>query len=84
MSHKDPYGMEYSELKPQFKKWEEILKANVICRIGNRDHINAYLCYMLYSLSTLQLGLLHGQKDGGHSRAWHNGYAIWNALNPSL
>ena len=82
--NKDPYGMEYNELKPQFKKWEEILRANVICTIGNRDHINACLCYMLYSLSTLQLGLLHGQKDGGHSHAWHNGYAVWNAPNPSL
>ena len=48
---KDPYGMELNELLPQFKKWEEILRANVISTIGNRDHINLCLCYMLYSLS---------------------------------
>ena len=51
---KDPYGMELNELKPQFKKWEEILRANVISTIGNRDHINVCLCYMLYSLSVRQ------------------------------
>ena len=52
---KDPYGMEYNELRPRFKKWESILRANVICSIGNRDHVNACMCYMLYSLSTGQL-----------------------------
>ena len=49
---KDPYGMEYNELKPRFKKWESILRANVICSIGNRDHVNACMSYMIYSLST--------------------------------
>jgi hypothetical protein len=34
---------------PKFKKWEELLRANVISTIGNRDHINVCLCYMLYS-----------------------------------
>ena len=48
---KDPYGMELNELKPQFRKWEEVLRANVISTIGNRDHINLCLCYMMYSLS---------------------------------
>jgi hypothetical protein len=52
--NKDPYGMELNELKPQFKKWEELLRANVISTIENRDHINACLCYMLYSLSVRQ------------------------------
>jgi hypothetical protein len=52
--NKDPYGMELNELKPQFKKWEELLRANVISTIGNRDHINVCLCYMLYSLSVRQ------------------------------
>jgi hypothetical protein len=51
---KDPYGMELNELLSQFKKWEEVLRANVISTIGNRDHINLCLCYMLYSLSTRQ------------------------------
>lgn len=26
--NKDPYGMELNELKPQFRKWEEVLRAN--------------------------------------------------------
>jgi hypothetical protein len=52
--NKDPYGMELNELKPQLKKWEEVLRANVISTIGNRDHINVCLCYMLYSLSVRQ------------------------------
>ena len=51
---KDPYGMELNELMPQFKKWEEILRANVISTIGNRDHINLCLSYMMFSLSTRQ------------------------------
>jgi hypothetical protein len=51
---KDPFGMEVNELKPHFKKWEEILRANVIRSIGNRDHVNTCLCYMLYSISTGQ------------------------------
>jgi hypothetical protein len=46
--------MELNELKPQFKKWEEILRANVISSIGNRDHVNTFLSYMLYSISTGQ------------------------------
>ena len=32
---KDPYGMELNELKPQFRKWEEVLRAHVISTIGN-------------------------------------------------
>ena len=51
---KDPFGMELNELKPQFKKWEEVLRANFISSIGNRDHVNTCLCYMLYSISTGQ------------------------------
>jgi hypothetical protein len=51
---KDPFGMEINELKPQFKKWEEILRANVISSIGNRDHVNTCLSYMLFSISTGQ------------------------------
>ena len=46
--------MELSELKPQFRKWEKVLRANVISSVGNRDHVNTCLCYMLYSISTRQ------------------------------
>ena len=51
---KDPYGMELSELKPQFRKWEKVLRGNVMCSIGNRDRVKTCLCYMLYSISTRQ------------------------------
>ncbi|GJX03502.1 hypothetical protein Tco_0189418 [Tanacetum coccineum] len=40
-----------SELKIEFKKWEIILSENVVSLTGNKDHPNAYLCYMLYCLS---------------------------------
>ena len=33
--NKDPFGMELNELKPQFRKWKEVLRANVISSIGN-------------------------------------------------
>lgn len=46
--------MELNELKPQFRKWEEVLMANVISSAGNRDHVNTCLSYMLYSISTRQ------------------------------
>ena len=49
---KDPFGMELNELRPQFLKWEEIIRANAISTLGNRDHINTCLSYMLYSVST--------------------------------
>ena len=51
---KDPFGMELNELQPQFRRWEEVLRANVISSVGNRDHVNTCLSYMLYSISTRQ------------------------------
>lgn len=52
--NKYPFGMELKELKLQFKKWEEILSANVMCTFENHDHMNTCLCYMLYFFSTCQ------------------------------
>jgi hypothetical protein len=52
--NKDPFGMKLNELKPQFRKWEEVLRANVISSIGNRDHVNTCLSYILFSISTRQ------------------------------
>ncbi|GJU85610.1 hypothetical protein Tco_1293156 [Tanacetum coccineum] len=48
----DPFQMIVSELKTEFKKWEVILSENVISLTGNKDHLNACLCYMLYCLAT--------------------------------
>nr|GEW18739.1 hypothetical protein [Tanacetum cinerariifolium] len=48
----DPFQMIVSELKTEFKKWEVILSENVVSLTENKDHLNAYLCYMLYSLTT--------------------------------
>ncbi|GKE45998.1 hypothetical protein Tco_1473282, partial [Tanacetum coccineum] len=47
----DPFQMIVSELKIEFKKWEIILSENVVSLTGNKDHPNAYLCYMLYCLA---------------------------------
>jgi hypothetical protein len=51
---RDPFAMELNELRPEFKKMEDVLRANVMCTIGNRDHINACLCHMMYNISTRQ------------------------------
>ncbi|GJX00018.1 hypothetical protein Tco_0183931, partial [Tanacetum coccineum] len=36
------------EIKPTLKPLEEIIRENVFCLGGNRDHVPACLCYMLY------------------------------------
>ncbi|GJX02986.1 hypothetical protein Tco_0188902 [Tanacetum coccineum] len=36
------------EIEPTLKPLEEIIRENVFCLGGNRDHIPACLCYMLY------------------------------------
>ncbi|GJR60435.1 hypothetical protein Tco_1502597 [Tanacetum coccineum] len=43
--------MVLSELKTNFMKWEIILSENTVRLIGNKDHPNACLCYMLYCLT---------------------------------
>nr|GEV90886.1 hypothetical protein [Tanacetum cinerariifolium] len=46
----DPYQMELSEMKQGFRKWETILSENVISLMGNKDHPNDCLVYMLFCL----------------------------------
>ncbi|GKA83588.1 hypothetical protein Tco_0805183, partial [Tanacetum coccineum] len=36
------------EIEPTLKPLEEIIHENVFCLGGNRDHVSACLCYMLY------------------------------------
>ncbi|GKA42961.1 hypothetical protein Tco_0735621, partial [Tanacetum coccineum] len=36
------------EIEPTLKPLEEIIQENVFCLGGNRDHVPACLCYMLY------------------------------------
>ncbi|GKC18786.1 hypothetical protein Tco_1020936 [Tanacetum coccineum] len=36
------------EIEPTLKPLEEIIRENVFCLGGNRDHVPACLCYMLY------------------------------------
>ncbi|GJV91798.1 hypothetical protein Tco_1539611 [Tanacetum coccineum] len=36
------------EIEPTLKPLEEIIRENVFCLRGNRDHVPACLCYMLY------------------------------------
>ncbi|GJS28909.1 hypothetical protein Tco_0489529 [Tanacetum coccineum] len=49
---RDPFQMELSGMKLDFRKWETILRENVISLTGNKDHLNACLVYMLYCLAT--------------------------------
>ncbi|GJV69279.1 hypothetical protein Tco_1484788 [Tanacetum coccineum] len=46
----DPFQIELSKIKLEFRKWETILSENVICLTGNKDHPNVYLIYMLFCL----------------------------------
>ncbi|GKA21129.1 hypothetical protein Tco_0701118 [Tanacetum coccineum] len=43
--------MVLSEMKLDFKNCETILRENAISLLGNKDHLNAYLVYMLYCLA---------------------------------
>ncbi|GKA30533.1 hypothetical protein Tco_0716838 [Tanacetum coccineum] len=36
------------EIMPTLKPLEEITRENIFCLVGNRDHVPACLCYMLY------------------------------------
>ncbi|GJW46339.1 hypothetical protein Tco_0077985 [Tanacetum coccineum] len=49
---RDPFQMELSEMKFEFRKWETILSENVISLSENKDHLNACLVYMLFYLAT--------------------------------
>ncbi|GJX14324.1 hypothetical protein Tco_0206082 [Tanacetum coccineum] len=48
---RDPFQMELSEMKLEFRKWETILSENVISLSRNKDHLNACLVYMLFCLA---------------------------------
>ncbi|GKA29219.1 hypothetical protein Tco_0715464 [Tanacetum coccineum] len=50
--NRDPFQMELGEMKLDFRKWETILSENVISLMGNKDHLNACIVYMLYYLAT--------------------------------
>nr|GFA26125.1 pentatricopeptide repeat-containing protein [Tanacetum cinerariifolium]GFA28934.1 pentatricopeptide repeat-containing protein [Tanacetum cinerariifolium] len=39
------------EIVSTLKPWEEIIWENVFCLGGNRDHVSACLCYMLYCVA---------------------------------
>ncbi|GKD71759.1 hypothetical protein Tco_1325849, partial [Tanacetum coccineum] len=39
------------DLHPELRGWELFLKENFFCTIGNRDHVNACIAYMLYYLT---------------------------------
>ncbi|GJW13040.1 hypothetical protein Tco_0017173 [Tanacetum coccineum] len=40
------------EIQPHMKPWVDIIRENVICLGGHRDHISACLCHMLYCIET--------------------------------
>ncbi|GKC29610.1 hypothetical protein Tco_1036904 [Tanacetum coccineum] len=39
------------EIVPTLKPLEEIIRENIFCLAGNRDHVIACLCYMLYCVA---------------------------------
>ncbi|GJT74405.1 hypothetical protein Tco_1041130 [Tanacetum coccineum] len=40
------------EIQPHMKPWVDIIRENVICLGGHRDHVSACLCHMLYCIET--------------------------------
>ncbi|GJW24941.1 hypothetical protein Tco_0038752 [Tanacetum coccineum] len=40
------------EIQPHIKPWVDIIRENVICLRGHRDHVFACLCHMLYCIET--------------------------------
>ncbi|GJT51796.1 hypothetical protein Tco_0977953 [Tanacetum coccineum] len=40
------------EIQPHMKPWVDIIRENVICLGGHRDHVFVYLCHMLYCIET--------------------------------
>ncbi|GKD39969.1 hypothetical protein Tco_1260176 [Tanacetum coccineum] len=40
------------EITPIMKTWVNIIRENVFCLGGNRDHVSACLCHMLYCIAT--------------------------------
>nr|GEY34502.1 pentatricopeptide repeat-containing protein [Tanacetum cinerariifolium] len=43
------------EIQPYMKPWVDIIRENVICLGGHRDHVFACLCHMLYCIETSTL-----------------------------
>ncbi|GJX28795.1 hypothetical protein Tco_0236874 [Tanacetum coccineum] len=41
-----------NEIKPHMISWIDIIRENVICVRGNKDHASACLCHMLYCVET--------------------------------
>ncbi|GJT34276.1 hypothetical protein Tco_0924695 [Tanacetum coccineum] len=48
---RDPNKLFQKDLRPELKGWELFIRDNVLCILGNRDHVNACTTYMLYYLS---------------------------------
>ncbi|GJT06427.1 hypothetical protein Tco_0840889 [Tanacetum coccineum] len=40
------------EIQPHIKPWVDIIRENVICLGGHRDHVSACVCHMLYCIET--------------------------------
>ncbi|GJR09434.1 hypothetical protein Tco_0792086 [Tanacetum coccineum] len=39
------------EIQPHMKPWVDIIRENIICLGGHRDHVPACLCYMIYYIA---------------------------------
>nr|GEX25432.1 hypothetical protein [Tanacetum cinerariifolium] len=40
------------EIQPHMKPWVDIIRKNAICLGGQKDHVFAFLCHMLYCIET--------------------------------
>nr|GEW38848.1 retrovirus-related Pol polyprotein from transposon TNT 1-94 [Tanacetum cinerariifolium] len=40
------------KIQPHIKPWVDIIRENVICLGGHKDHVSACLCHMLYCIET--------------------------------
>ncbi|GJS96538.1 hypothetical protein Tco_0803506 [Tanacetum coccineum] len=49
------------EIEPTLKPLEEIIRENVFCLGGNRDHVPTYLCYMLYCVLSNESYVLYNR-----------------------
>ncbi|GKE99103.1 hypothetical protein Tco_0022454 [Tanacetum coccineum] len=40
------------EIQPHMKPWVDIIRENIICLGGHKDHVSTCLCHMLYCIET--------------------------------
>ncbi|GKE97235.1 hypothetical protein Tco_1582090, partial [Tanacetum coccineum] len=85
------------EIEPTLKPLEEIIRENVFCLGGNRDHVPTCLCYMLYCVANskkfnlayfmakrMELVTKQARRDRGTRRGRHSTSSSFAFDQPSL